>query len=361
MGPSAVYLLNAFLLSLVLTGVLRHVAPRLGLVDIPTGRKKHTGHVPLVGGIAIFVAFSVAAVMLEKPQPLLWGFLAGSSFLLLIGIVDDIRDLSAIFKLVLQSVAALLMILLGGGTLNLGTMLNLPVIDSPGWSIAMTVILIVATINAFNMIDGLDGLAGGVACLALLWFAVAAFLLARPDVASLALLLGCAIGGFLVFNMRHPWLSQAEIFLGNSGSMVLGAALAFFAVKLSNAEGSQMPICVGLWILALPMIDMLSVVIRRVRARESPMRGDRRHLHHLLLKRGFSVNEAVMALLGASVALGGVGLVAWLLDASQVVMLSGLGVAFALHSYFVRFGQKHLRMPWYRRRGWRTGGMPVEP
>jgi UDP-GlcNAc:undecaprenyl-phosphate GlcNAc-1-phosphate transferase len=286
--------MNGFLLSVLLTLAMQKYAGRIGLVDVPTARKNHEGQVPLAGG-GLFVAFAIAAVLLERQPAGFAGFLTGLTLLVLLGIVDDLIDLSAPIKLVAQIVCVGLMILPGNVLVwNVGAILH----DRPllllQWAVPATIIVVVGLINAVNMMDGADGLIGSVSLAALLWLATAAVMIGLYPELLITLTLGCCVLGFLTFNLRHRWRSCASVFLGDAGSMMLGAILAFLAIKLSQQDNrpSLSPVAT-LWIGALPIIDTASLILRRLAVGQSPLASDRRHLHHLMLQAGLSVNQVV--------------------------------------------------------------------
>lgn len=350
MQSYAVYYLNAFLLSLVLTSTFLKLAPRIGLVDKPGGRKDHEGRVPLSGGMAMFLAFIAAAMLLNGVPASCIGLFSALPVLVLIGTVDDLIDLKAGIKLAAQSTAVIVMVMASGLLTDGLTDLFDGNLSDPSWLIAvLSIVFIIGLTNALNMMDGLDGLAGGIALIALLWLAVAAGQLGMIDYVVLLLSLAFVVLGFLVFNMRHPWQSRAAVFMGDTGSTMLGFSIAFFGVDLSfSGHPAFSPIAV-LWICAVPVIDTLSLIVRRALAGCNPLSGDKRHLHHLLRQAGFSVSETVLTLLAVSVILGGLGVGGWYLGIPDPLMLLGLALPAALHGYFVHSGWQRVRPPRYWR------------
>jgi UDP-GlcNAc:undecaprenyl-phosphate GlcNAc-1-phosphate transferase len=289
--------------------VLRPLAVTVGLVDVPSERKSHHGPVPLVGGIAIFIA--VAAVYL---LPALTGvsipthdavsFLVAGCLLVGVGLIDDFVELSAAVRLIAQTVAALLMIFgagvalhdLGGMTLS-GDVLELGVLSLP-----FTIFATLGVINAMNMCDGLDGLSGSLALTSLTGFLAASWLWGDPGKAALLTAIGGGIVGFLLFNLRLPGRSRAAIFLGDAGSMFLGFALTWFAISLSQGPGQVVTPSAALWFLMVPIIDAVAMMLRRIVKGRSPFAADREHLHHIFLLAGYSVNQTVVILAMLSLA-----------------------------------------------------------
>jgi UDP-GlcNAc:undecaprenyl-phosphate GlcNAc-1-phosphate transferase len=206
----------------------------------------------------------------------------------------------------------------------------------------VTIIAMVGLINAYNMIDGVDGLAGSLSLVALLWFAAAAGMIGLQDHLLLALLVAFCVVGFLVFNLRHRWRRRASVFLGDAGSMMLGAVLAFLAISLSQNEGERLSPVAALWICAIPIIDTISLAVRRLAAGRSPFSSDRQHLHHLMLDAGLTVNQVVSSLSIISCILGGIGVFGWYLGIPDSVMLLGLAVPVGAHIWFEHGVRSHL-------------------
>jgi UDP-GlcNAc:undecaprenyl-phosphate/decaprenyl-phosphate GlcNAc-1-phosphate transferase len=340
MPPYMMHLLNAFLLTVVLISILDRVAGRMGLLDFPQGRKMHEHAVPTTGGLAMFGAFALPAIDLQLPLHIYWDFLIGASMLILIGAIDDMRALGPWTKLGGQITAALIMTLLGGHLIGPSAFLGITGADLPGVKVALTVCFVVGVVNAFNMLDGLDGLAGGAAAAALLWLAIVADLSGMTGALVQLLILICAVLGFLVFNLRHPWRGRASVYMGDAGSMMLGAAVAFFTVNLSTGPENAAPFPALLWFSALPVFDTLILIVRRLAAGNNPLCGDRRHLHHILLKAGISPRAAAGILIMACLLLGAIGLIGWRLGVAKHLMLLGLLLPFLLHVYVVLHGWK---------------------
>src|SRR5690606_8015318 len=181
-------------------------------------------------------------------------------------------------------------------------------------------------VNALNMSDGADGLAGGLAFVATGWFALALAFVAgsHPEAAALlpvACALAGALAGFLLMNLRTPWRAKAAIFMGDGGSMMLGFILGWLAVRTTSAFGEAGPApVVALWILAVPLADTISCMLRRIASGATPMSPDHRHLHHLLPAMGLSIRRSVAIILAAAALLGGLGILGWRLGVADWAM-----------------------------------------
>jgi len=334
MNLHATHLLNAFLLSVVLTIIFGKIAEPVGLVDRPNGRKIHEGLVPVTGGLAMFIAVIVTILLSGWPPNVQWGLFGGLFILVAVGTVDDVSELPPKLRLAAHIVAALVMVVPGWCVVT-----ELAAIALGAAALPFTVVLIVGTINAYNMLDGLDGLAGGAAAAAFFWLAVLAGLAGNGGQGTVLVLLSATLG-FLVLNAPLPWRSKAAAFMGDAGSTMLGASIAFFIVALASGPAPAASLPALLWICAVPMIDTLSLIARRIQSGRSPFTPDRSHLHHLLLDVGLSTKRAAVVVVLVSIALGGIGVAGAITEVPDYVMLVGLLVPVASHAWFVRYARE---------------------
>ena len=297
----------ALVVGLVVTPIVRGFAQRRGLLDQPGGRKIHQVAIPRLGGVAMAIAFGVAIGIATLASPDLGAtlglrpnrapaILVGVGLLLAVGIVDDTRGMRALVKLAFQLAAALVawglglsveQLFLPWGTVDLGP-LALPV----------TVAWIVGVINAINLIDGLDGLATGVVLTVLGAFGLlAAADGVDPTLYIVAATLGAAVG-FLAYNL-HP----ATIIMGDTGSMVLGFVVAAVGISLTQDGVHPQPPWVPIIALGVPLLDTAWAVVRRTARGEPFFVADRGHIHHQLLRFGFSQRDAMLSLTAVSAGL----------------------------------------------------------
>jgi UDP-GlcNAc:undecaprenyl-phosphate/decaprenyl-phosphate GlcNAc-1-phosphate transferase len=304
-------LLTAFCLSVAGIVFFSRLASRLHLVDVPGGRKAHASAVPLVGGLAIFLALLITAYVANL-APTMGYFLLALSCVLAVGCWDDMAEIPPRTKFAIQLLAAAIMI--WGAGLELRT-----VGDLIGWKpiglwifvVPVTMLAVVGVVNSINMMDGLDGLAGSIALIAFAWYAAAAATSARWIAFVTAIIFCGAIVGFLLFNLRLPWQRQARVFLGDAGSMMIGFALGWLAIDLTQGPGRTFSPIAALWVLMLPLVDCVSVMARRVARRQSPFVADRHHIHHYLQARGFSDGRVLALLICLSAAFGATGYAGW--------------------------------------------------
>jgi UDP-GlcNAc:undecaprenyl-phosphate GlcNAc-1-phosphate transferase len=305
---AALIFLTAVLTAILVMPVLMGLAGRISLLDRPDTRKDHLHPMPLVGGVAMFLSLAVACGLLV-PQEGMVGYWLGALILLVVGFLDDWRDLGHRFKFVVQALAVLSLSFFSQTDLvTFGDLLNFGEITVPvGWiSTLITIFCAIGIINAVNMIDGLDGLAGGVSFIAFAVFSVITWLNGDIQLALFCLAYSGVLLGFLKFN----W-APARVFMGDAGSFVLGFSLLFVCIDSSQADGSLVRPVSALLILAVPIIDTLTIMTRRVLGGRSPFLADRYHLHHILVRFGFNRKSAVriillMATVSSLVAIGGV-------------------------------------------------------
>jgi len=299
--------LVALVATIILIVMLRPLAVRVGLVDIPNERKSHRTPTPLVGGLAIFAGLVLGFFLCtDGPIPLsareVYSFFGAGLLLVAVGVIDDFLELSPAVRFLAQVLAALVMIFGAGVVLNdLGSMtpdgyvLQLGILAVP-----FTVFATLGVINALNMCDGLDGLSGSLTLTSLSGLILAAYTWGIPADTALLPILGTAIAGFLLFNLRLLGRERASIFMGDAGSMFLGLALTWYAIALSQGETRALPPAAALWFLMIPIFDAVSMMLRRILKGRSPFAADREHLHHIFLLAGYSVNETVLVMTGVA-------------------------------------------------------------
>lgn len=295
----------ALLATVLLIGILRPLAVRVGLIDVPNERKSHGTPTPLVGGLAIFSGLVIAFFLCRNGAPTLsereiYSFFGAGLLLVVVGVVDDFVELSPLVKFVAQIVASLFMIFGAGVVLtDLGALTpGGDVFELGILAVPFTIFAALGIINALNMCDGLDGLSGSLALTSLSGLMIAAQLSGAESDTTLLLTLGAAILGFLLFNRRLLGRQRASVFMGDAGSMFLGLALTWYAISLSQGEARALRPSAALWFLMVPIFDAVSMMLRRILKKRSPFSADREHLHHVFLLAGYSVNETVAIMVG---------------------------------------------------------------
>jgi UDP-GlcNAc:undecaprenyl-phosphate/decaprenyl-phosphate GlcNAc-1-phosphate transferase len=322
-----------FIFVSILIPMLCRPAERLGLLDLPNDRKLHGEPVPMIGGIAMFIAFCAGLLIIPDPLRPYVSLVIGMGVLLATGLVDDAIDITPASKLIMQLVAATLMVSWGQVQVHsLGNILGAGPVELGEWAIPFTVLCTVFMINGLNMADGTDGLAGGMAVVILVSLGLFGWANgAREAYIVIALLLAAVTMGFLLFNMRTPWRKRASVFMGDAGSMMLGFAIAWLAIFVSQRDDATVyPISIA-WLLVLPVTDLVSSYFRRLLRGQSPFSADREHLHHALLRAGVSVGTIVLLMLLIHVLFATIGYFGWKQEWPEHLLAAGLGVVFLTH------------------------------
>ncbi len=336
--------LGCFLTALLIVW-LRRPAERFGLIDHPGGRKRHGDIVPLTGGIAMTVGFFVA---LATSFPALGAYhvlFVSMTVLAMIGVLDDLGEVSPRTKLGVQVLAAVLMTSWGNHFLtSLGDLFARGPLALNNWAIPLTVFARVAVINAINMFDGLDGLAGGLVAVMLAFFAGFAWWLADVNALKLLVVLLGAVTGFLLFNAPHPLRGRRRIFMGDTGSLVLGFVVAWFSIELTQRPGTAVPPVVMLWVVGIVLFDLFTVTVRRLMRRRDPAAPDRAHIHHLLLRRGYTATQTLLILLAANALLGVIGTIGWSVGLPDYALFGAFVVVGVLYVAIFLFPARFMRI-----------------
>lgn len=301
----------------LVTPLVRHLAIEIGAVGEVRARDVHTVPTPRMGGLAMLVGLAVAIVFASR-MPFIsglfvdssqaWVVLAGAVLICLLGVADDLWDLDWMLKLAGQLLIAVFVA--WGGVQIIFLPFGSLITASPSISMSITAFLIVASINAVNFVDGLDGLASGIVAIGGIAFAAYSYAIARstPSYASMATLLDVALVGICVGFLLHNW-HPAKLFMGDSGSMLLGYMITCASIIMTGHLDPAsvhtsiylpvfMPIMLPILVLFLPVLDMCLAIVRRLSKGQSPMHPDRMHLHHRMLRIGHSVQGAVLILWG---------------------------------------------------------------
>src|SRR4249919_2301888 len=344
----------------ILIPLLVPLATRLGLTDKPHGRKQHEVATPMHGGLTILLVLVVtAAIFQDLRSSSAWSFYLAGGMLILVGVVDDLKDINWRWRIGAQVLAALGMMYLGGVSVHqLSDVVG--VHFSLGWlAIPVTVFVVVGMINALNMADGVDGLAGGQALVSLLLFCAFALYAGNMASAERLLAVAAAVAGFLCWNLRRPGMPRAEVFLGDAGSMLLGFVIAWTAVRLSQSSAHPVSPVLGPWTIALPLIDCCSLILRRVREGRSPFAGDRNHMHHLLLDAGYTQTSIAVGGMAVSLLLGLSAAVALKLGIYRPLLVALFFVLIAAHYRLT--SDRERAVEFFRRlRFWRERGEAIE-
>ncbi|MEG0774436.1 MraY family glycosyltransferase [Clostridium sp.] len=307
-------------ISFFITPWVKKIANKVNAIDIPKdNRRVHSSPIPRMGGLAIYISFVLVMLLEFKSfHAAHYGLIIGGTIIVIGGILDDIKGLKPSHKLMFQLLATSCLIL-SGITIRLVTnpFNNIyPYMNLGFWGIPITMLWVIGITNAFNLIDGLDGLAAGVAFISTITLLVVSIINGRYETILLTTILGGAILGFLPYNF-HP----AKIFMGDTGSQLLGFFLAGISIQGAIKSTTSLVIAVPLLTLGLPIYDTIFAMIRRKASGKPIMEGDKGHLHHRLLNLGLNQREAVLIMYVTSAILGSLAVIAMQLSSKKAYFL----------------------------------------
>lgn len=306
----------ALIFTLLLTPITIKLAHKLGAVDIPNERKVHQGAKPRIGGLAIYFGFVVGALLLGQYSWQVAGLLIGATLVMLGGFYDDLKGISPKGKLLIQLVAALILIKCGycfefitnpftGGVISLGFL-----------AVPLTLIWLIGISNAINLVDGLDGLSAGISAIAAATMSVVCYSQGNLLASGLAAVLAAAAFGFLRYNFF-----PSKTFMGDCGSLFLGFCLGAIAVLGLSKGATMVSIFIPLIILGIPIFDTMFAIIRRLFQHKSIFEADKGHLHHCLLGLGLSHANTVLVIYAISFLMGLCAVLMAVLTTPQAIVL----------------------------------------
>lgn len=322
----------AALITAILTPIAIRIAPRIGAMDVPKDeRRMHDHPIPRFGGPGIFIGMLLSVLIfvsghetVDKSQ--LAGFLVGAAMIVVLGLIDDLHPMRARTKLLGQIICAIVPCMF---SIRIYAISNYLRIGDDAYfefpfviSVIVTIFWIVGITNTINLIDGLDGLAAGVSCISCIAVAYTSYLAKRPETCTLVLAIAGAAFGFLLWNF-HP----AKIFMGDSGSMLLGYCLATMSlIGVSSTKGTVLFVSIiPLIILALPILDTSFAIVRRVANHRPIMSPDKGHIHHRLMAMGFGQRRTVIVLYCIAAIMGVAGILWTLHLRPQALILALIG------------------------------------
>ncbi|EBQ6044109.1 undecaprenyl-phosphate alpha-N-acetylglucosaminyl 1-phosphate transferase [Salmonella enterica subsp. enterica serovar Enteritidis] len=337
-------LISIFLFTTIFIFLARKVAIKIGLVDKPNFRKRHQGVIPLVGGISGFAGICFMFGLSDYYIPHLSLYLICAGVLVFVGAMDDRFDISVKIRAVVQAVIAVVMMVIA--KLHLG---SLGYIFGP-WELVLgpfgyflTLFAVWAAINAFNMVDGIDGLLGGLSSVS---FAAMGLILWFDGQTSLAMWCFAMIAAILPYIMLNLGIlgRRYKVFMGDAGSTLIGFTVIWLLLETTQGKTHSISPVTALWIIAIPLMDMVAIMYRRLRKGMSPFSPDRQHIHHLVMRAGFTSSQAFVLITLAAAILAGVGVTAeYSHFVPEWVMLVLFLLAFFLYGYCIKRAWKVAR------------------
>lgn len=289
--------------------VLRWFSKKIKLVDRPNERKLHQGLIPLVGGISIYASLMLA--LWYRPLVLFNAdiYVLCASVLVIMGAIDDKYDVDYRIRLVVQIFISCIMIF--GADLSLKSLGHLFF----GYEITLgplgyivTVFAVLGAINAFNMVDGIDGLLGGLTMVTFGALSYIHYVDGQLPLARFCLLMMIVVVPYICLNLGFPFGGRKKVFMGDAGSMLIGFTVIWVLLQGTQGPKAQMNPVTALWLIAIPLMDMTCIMVRRIRKGVSPFKPDREHLHHICLRAGLSSHQALVVICGTATLLAVVGI-----------------------------------------------------
>jgi UDP-GlcNAc:undecaprenyl-phosphate GlcNAc-1-phosphate transferase len=321
----------AFVLTVLFSFPLRSLAEKWGMVAVPGGRRDHGEPVPMTGGIAMFIGTAWGFEATHGVNADWSMFLLACALMAVVGLLDDVFDLRASIRTVGHLVGALMMTVGAGHVIRLlGEPFFMGPVGTGFLAIPFTVLVTMTVINAYNMMDGIDGLAAGTSLITLGAMAVLATTFGLYPESIYLYVLIASVLGFMVFNLPLGVNARLRTFMGDAGSMFLGLAITWFGVVLTQGEAAVASAVSVLWFAALPIHDLIATVVHRLMEGRLPWLAGSDHVHHHLMARGISSRWTLALLLATSVAYAVIGLSGPLLGVKDGVLfiawiLAGVG------------------------------------
>jgi UDP-GlcNAc:undecaprenyl-phosphate/decaprenyl-phosphate GlcNAc-1-phosphate transferase len=322
--------------------LLRHFAHKINLLDVPNDRKTHKGNVPLIGGIAMYIGVVASLLLTSNDFSPFYYFTITSGVILILGFLDDFSQIAVGYRLIVQALIAIFVVTVVGVNLeSFGDLFGNGEIFLKRWNYLISVLAIILAINAINMSDGIHGLAGASSFITL----SAILYLSRgsisQEIVQIVSLFCVVIPVFLVNNICFGADKSKRIFMGDAGSMLLGFVIVWALISLSQDEEYQSfaPVT-ALWLFAFPLIEMFTVVIRRLVSGKSPFKPDLSHSHHLLIRLGLNETTTLLFLALFSLLMAVFGVLGELYGVDENLMFISFLLVFVLYLFLYIFAAR---------------------
>ena len=313
------FFLYTLLFTFITIFILIYISPYLKLIDFPSKRKIHSGNIPLVGGVAIYLTLLFIVTLVNLDIKIITLILS-SGILVVVGAIDDALEIGVMVRLISQLISGLIILATGLSIIDIGSYFNLMPIKLGIFGFLLTIISVMGLTNAINFIDGIDGLCSSIVIIALSTLIFCILLGTQGLDLDFLFLLITSIAVFLFFNLGL--IPNKKIFLGDAGSMLLGFIISWLLIYYSHPLHRYIHPALVIWCVTLPVFDLLSVIIRRVLREINPFKSDRRHIHHILLDLGLGDKKVLLILTILSIFLNYVGVLIFVIFGSFISILS---------------------------------------
>lgn len=326
-----------FLFSFVFLFLARKVAKRIGLVDKPNYRKRHQGLIPLVGGISVYAGICFTFLITDYPIAHHTLYLTCAGLLVFVGALDDRFDISVKIRAFVQALVAIAMIVYAGLSLrNLGHIIGPWEMVLGPFAYPFTLFAVWAAINAFNMVDGIDGLLGGLSSVTFGAMGIVMYMSGYTELALLCFAVIAATLPYILLNLG-VFGPRYKVFMGDAGSTLIGFTVIWILLQSTQGPTHPMTPVTALWLIAIPLMDMIAIMYRRLRKGMSPFSPDRQHIHHLIMRAGFTPRQAFVLITVAAAILATIGVVGESLAfVPEWLMLILFLLAFLFYGYCIK-------------------------
>ncbi|MFC3023860.1 UDP-N-acetylglucosamine--undecaprenyl-phosphate N-acetylglucosaminephosphotransferase [Vibrio zhugei] len=327
-----------FFLSFTSLFITRKIAKKIGLVDKPDFRKRHKGAVPLVGGVALYLVTSLYLFFNPNSLAHTGLYFFSITSLIIVGVLDDKFDISFKLRLGVQAGLAILLMTQTGLSLdNLGNLFGYGDITLGYFGYLFTIFAVIGAINAFNMVDGIDGLLGG---LSVVTFSALAIMLSLSDqhwAMGLCFAIIVAMVPYICMNLGILGHTR-KVFMGDAGSMMIGMTVIWLLIGASQDNGHALmrPIT-AVWVIAIPLMDMAAIMIRRLRRGHSPFKPDRGHLHHICQRLGLSPHQTLAFICTIAAVFAGFGIYGEIANISEQGMFITFVICFLIYAFTLAY------------------------
>ena len=337
-------ILIALITTIVVISLLRPFAISINLVDKPNSRKPHTGSVPLIGGIAMYIGVVVSILAAQIDLNQYNYFLLASLIIVMVGVLDDHHNIAVSVRIFLQVLVAIIITSVGGISIDsFGNLLGSGDIVLGEWAYFFTVIAIIAGMNALNMSDGIHGLAGASSLIT--FFAI--IFLSMDSVFHTSLLIAilfCSVlPVFLINNLCIGISKSKRIFMGDAGSLLIGLAIVWLLIDLSQGENRTFSPVTALWLFAVPLFEMVTAILRRLTSGKSPFKPDLYHSHHLLIGLGVGEKSTLIVLILFSLLMVVIGILGELYGVAEWVMFVGFLLIFLIYIFWHSMALRNIK------------------
>lgn len=326
-----------FLFSFAFLFVARKAAKRIGLVDKPNHRKRHQGFIPLVGGISLYAGICFAFLITDYQIAHRSLYLGCAGLLVFVGALDDRYDISVKIRAFVQALVAIAMMVSAGLILkNLGNIIGPWAMILGPFGYPITLFAVWAAINAFNMVDGIDGLLGGLSSVTFGAMGIVMYMSGHMELALWCFAMIAATLPYLLLNLG-VFGPRYKVFMGDAGSTLIGFTVIWILLQSTQGVTHPMTPVTALWLIAIPLMDMIAIMYRRLRKGMSPFSPDRQHIHHLVMRAGFSPRQAFVLITLAAAVLAAIGVIGEHLGfVPEWLMLLLFLLAFLFYGYCIK-------------------------